>query len=100
MIEHVDLSRRSFLNQVFSAAAFVVAVPLRSAAQVGAATTTSGKVWEPSVYLGIEPTGDVLIVAHRSEMGTGARTCLPMIVADELEADWSRVKIIQAIGDV
>jgi len=99
MIEVVDLSRRSFLNQIFSAAAFVLAAPLRSAAQDGAAIT-SGKVWQPSVYLGIEPTGDVLIVAHRSEMGTGARTCLPMIVADELEADWSRVKIIQAIGDV
>ena len=33
-------------------------------------------------------------------MGTGARTCLPMIVADELEADWARVTIVQALGDV
>jgi isoquinoline 1-oxidoreductase subunit beta len=55
--------------------------------------------WRPSVYLGIEPTGAVIIVAHRSEMGTGIRTALPMIAADELDADWKRVKVEQAIGD-
>jgi isoquinoline 1-oxidoreductase beta subunit len=43
--------------------------------------------------------GTVYIVAHRSEMGTVIRTSLPLIVADELEADWKKVKIEQAIGD-
>ncbi len=52
------------------------------------------------MYLGIEPDGAVKITVHRSEMGTGCHTCLPMIVADELEADWNRVSILQAIGDV
>jgi len=58
------------------------------------------QTWQPSVYLGIEPDGTVKIVAHRSEMGTGCRTGLPMIVADELEADWARVQVVQALGDV
>ena len=40
-----------------------------------------------------------MIVAHRSEMGTGIRTSLPMVLADELEADWSRVRVEQALGD-
>jgi isoquinoline 1-oxidoreductase beta subunit len=53
----------------------------------------------PSVYVGIDPDGTVWIVAHRSEMGTTSRTSLPLIVADELDADWKRVKIEQAIGD-
>src|SRR5262249_61060172 len=53
----------------------------------------------PSVYLGIEPDGTVFIVTHRSEMGTGIRTSLPLVAADELEADWSRVRIEQGIGD-
>src|SRR5258708_1427112 len=53
----------------------------------------------PSVYLTIHPDGEVIIVAHRSEMGTGIRTSLPLVVADELGADWSRVRIVQAEGD-
>ena len=53
----------------------------------------------PSVYLGIDPDGTVHIVTHRSEMGTGIRTSLPMVAADELDADWARVKIEQGIGD-
>src|SRR4029077_4146710 len=47
----------------------------------------------------IDPDGTVWIVAHRSEMGTTSRTTLPLVVADELDADWKRVKIEQAIGD-
>jgi len=51
------------------------------------------------VYLAIDETGLVTIVAHRSEMGTGIRTGLPMVLADELEADWTRVRVVQAQGD-
>lgn len=54
----------------------------------------------PNVYLKIGTDGEVVIIAHRSEMGQGIRTSLPLIVADELGADWSRVKIVQAEGDV
>jgi len=55
--------------------------------------------FSPNVFLTINEKGEVTIVAHRSEMGTGIRTSLPAVVSDELEADWSRVKIQQAIGD-
>ena len=41
----------------------------------------------------------VTIITNRSEMGTGVRTSLPMVVADEMEADWSRVRVQQAPGD-
>lgn len=53
----------------------------------------------PNVFVGIEMDGTVWIVAHRSEMGTVIRTSLPLVLADELDADWKRVKIDQAIGD-
>lgn len=56
-------------------------------------------VLEPSLWMAISSDGTVTIVAHRSEMGCGSRTALPLVVADELDADWSRVKIDQAIGD-
>ena len=39
-------------------------------------------------------------MAHRSEMGTGIRTSLPLVMADEMEADWDQVKIVQAVNDV
>ncbi len=102
MSEVIQSSRRGFLGQIFSAGALVLSAPLipNFAEAQQAATSGDAKIWQSSVYLGIEPDGTVKIVAHRSEMGTGARTCLPMIVADELEADWSRVQIVQAIGDV
>src|SRR6267378_589515 len=53
----------------------------------------------PSVYLAIDTDGTVYAIAHRSEMGSGSRTALPRIIADELDADWARVKIVQATGD-
>src|SRR5262249_22213821 len=63
------------------------------------AGTAATAAWSPSVYLGIETDGTVIIVTHRSEMGTGIRSVLPRVLADELEADWKRVKVEQAIGD-
>ena len=67
--------------------------------QVGIRTAADNAALNPSVYLGIDPDGTVHIVTHRSEMGTGIRTSLPMVAADELDADWARVKIVQGIGD-
>ena len=55
--------------------------------------------FHPSMYVGIDTDGTVYIIAHRSEMGTTSRTSVPMILADELDADWKRVKLEQAIGD-
>jgi len=53
----------------------------------------------PKIFVAIAPDGTVSIVVHRSEMGQGIRTSLPRIVADELEADYRRVRVVQAPGD-
>lgn len=87
------VSRRGFLEQLFSAGAVVLSVPLLSTEADAAAA------WQPSVYLGIDTNNTVTIIAHRSEMGTGIRTALPMLLADELDADWKNVRVEQAIGD-
>ncbi|KAA0892061.1 xanthine dehydrogenase family protein molybdopterin-binding subunit [Oryzomonas rubra] len=100
MTNVILVSRRVFLGTVFSAGAFVLCARLHPFQAVGALVADNPQAaWYPGVYLGIEPSGTVIIIAHRSEMGTGIRTALPMVAADELDADWSRVKIEQAIGD-
>src|SRR4030095_15921562 len=96
------VTRRAFLGGVFSAGAFVLGarlLPLNALAANASTSGADGAAWHPSVYLGIETDGTVIVVAHRSEMGTGIRTGLPTIVADELEADWARVKVEHALGD-
>jgi len=104
-IENISLSRRQFLNGILSTGAFVVAsrlIPEDLHAQNSAAvfnTKADTAALHPSVYLGIEPDGTVFIVTHRSEMGTGIRTSLPLVAADELDADWTRCRIEQGVGD-
>jgi isoquinoline 1-oxidoreductase beta subunit len=56
-------------------------------------------VFSPNLFISVNGNGDVTLIAHRSEMGTGIRTSLPLIIADEMEADWNRVKVVQAVGD-
>jgi isoquinoline 1-oxidoreductase subunit beta len=91
------VSRRGFLERFVSAGALIIGVPVLE--QVLGAADVDNAPFHPSVYLGIEPNGTVVIIAHRSEMGTGIRSVLPMIAADELDADWKRVRVEQAIGD-
>jgi isoquinoline 1-oxidoreductase beta subunit len=92
-------TRRDFLGTLFSAGAMVLAAGGLPAIADAAELDVSKTAWNPSVFLGLDTDGSVIIVAHRSEMGTGIRTSLPMVVADELAADWSRVRVEQAIGD-
>jgi isoquinoline 1-oxidoreductase beta subunit len=54
---------------------------------------------EPSIYLTIDSQGIVTIRAFRSEMGQGIRTAIAMIVAEELDVDWSAVRVEQSPAD-
>jgi len=51
---------------------------------------------QPNVFVRVDPDGNVSIWVGKADMGQGVRTSLPMIVADELDADWDRVEVIQA----
>jgi len=99
-----NVSRRSILRGLGIAGGLVLAAPVMSrqafaAYQTGAGKMPHGTVVDPRVFVAIASDGTVTILAHRSEMGTGVRTSLPLIVAEEMEADWSRVKVKQADGD-
>jgi isoquinoline 1-oxidoreductase beta subunit len=99
-----NVSRRRFLRgSIVAAGALVLGVryyPAPAAAdELPHDTNADRATLHPSVYLGIDPDGTVWIIASRSEMGTTSRTTLPLVVADELDADWKRVRIQRAIGD-
>jgi len=95
-----DLSRRTFLQGSLGGLVLSVsasgAVQAAEAKRYGAATMPGGTVEDPLVFVSIAPDGTVTLVAHRAEMGTGIRTTLPMVLADELEARWEQVKVTQA----
>ena len=88
------IDRRTFLK-----ASGMTATGIILGLQSGCSPSGNKTPFSPNVYLTVNADGSVLIVAHRSEMGTGIRTGLPLILADELEADWKQVKVVQAVGD-
>jgi isoquinoline 1-oxidoreductase beta subunit len=100
-----NVSRRGFLAGVSALGGLVLAVGFPAALRAadppkyGADGMPDGWVDDPLVFVAIGEDGTVTIVCHRSEMGQGVRTSMPMIVADELEADWKRVRVVQAPGD-
>ena len=93
-----QLSRRNFLATV-SAGSLVLMGRVASGIPITNVNPTSLEDFNPDFFVSIAPDGRVTLLAHRSEMGTGIRTGLPRVVADELEADWQRVTIQQAPGD-
>lgn len=99
-ITRTQVTRRSFLATL-SATSLILAgkVGLGQEAGLLDASLRHADDFAPDFFVAIAPDGGVTILVHRSEMGTGIRTSLPRIVADELEADWNRVVIQQAIGD-
>ncbi len=93
-----DLTRRTFLKIVGGVGASFA---------LGSFTTlacASGKAiepvaLEPNAFVRIDPDGTVTLTVARSEMGQGVRTSLAMLIAEEMDADWSKVKVVQAPGD-
>jgi isoquinoline 1-oxidoreductase beta subunit len=59
------------------------------------AAPTPEPSFEPNVYIRITPDGTITLTIHRSEMGQGVRTSLAMILAEELDADWSSIHVEQ-----
>jgi isoquinoline 1-oxidoreductase beta subunit len=100
-----NVSRRQFLRGGCALGGLVLAVGLPAALRAadapkyGADGMPHGWVDSPLVFVAIGEDGIVSIVCHRSEMGQGVRTGMPIIVADEMEADWDRVRVVQAPGD-
>jgi isoquinoline 1-oxidoreductase subunit beta len=98
-------TRREFLAQLRALGGLVLVasmpgvVKAEEAEKYGADGMPHGWKDDPLAFVAIGTDGIVTIVVHRSEMGQGVRTGMPLIVADELEADWSKVRVSQAPAD-
>src|SRR5260370_30818603 len=89
---NLRLSRRSFLRVSATAAGGLLVLlylDLPLAAQEGA--QPNPKVYPPDAFVHIKPDGKILITVNRLEFGQGVQTSLPMILADEMDADWSQM---------
>ena len=62
-------------------------------------TSNADGHFSPNLFVELKPNGDLILTASRSEMGQGVRTSLTSVIADEMDADWSRVTVKQAPGD-
>ncbi len=93
------LNRREFLKSTGVSAVLVLGAHVVPNPIIAAVRAKTAGMVQPNMFVGIDAQGTVTLTCSRSEMGQGVRTGIPMILADELEADWSRVKIWQAPGD-
>lgn len=87
------LARRSFLKVTAATGFALGAFPLAAVAQGTAAQAAGLKPFQqPSAFVRIEPDGTVTVTINRLDFGQGVQTGLPMILAEELDADWSKVR--------
>jgi len=99
------LSRREFLRRLQAMGGLLLVADGLSIARAadapkyGAEGMEHGTIDNPLVFIAVGDDGWVTIVVHRSEMGQGVRTGMPLIVADEMEADWTKVRVQQAPAD-
>jgi isoquinoline 1-oxidoreductase subunit beta len=88
------LTRRDFCRATLAAGSLIVAaLPPIAGAHAKAAAR-----FEPNAFVRIDPSGQVTIIVARPEIGQGVHTALPMLVAEELDVDWERIRIEAAMG--
>src|SRR6202035_3149736 len=88
----LPLSRRSFIRVWATAAGgLLVSLYLDFPLTAQDAGQAKPKVYPPDAFVHIRPDGTIVIQVNRLEFGQGIHTALPMILADEMDADWSQV---------
>ncbi|MEM0577055.1 xanthine dehydrogenase family protein molybdopterin-binding subunit [Flavobacterium polysaccharolyticum] len=92
-----NYSRRDFVKTIGLASGGLL---LAANSSLFASESTSAiETFNPNLFVYLQTDGTLTLIASRSEMGNGVRTSLPSIIADEMEADWSKVVVQQALGD-
>jgi isoquinoline 1-oxidoreductase beta subunit len=91
------VSDTSFTRREFVSVGLTALGGLAIGIRIGPARRSDrSSIAAPNAFVRIEPDSTVVVVVPRPEMGQGARTAIAMLVAEELEADWQRVRVEQA----
>src|SRR3981081_295023 len=97
MNQHSNMNRRDFLG---TAAGLTLALTILPDPFAGTNEAVADASLSPNAWLTITPDGTITIASPAAEMGQGTFTTLPLILAEELDADWSKVKpILPPAGD-
>ena len=96
MIQTTQLSRRTFL-QVVGVGGAGLALGCYTGPPLAAGSDAESLI--ANAFVMVDPDGKVTITVARSEMGQGVRTSMAMIVAEQMDADWEHVVVVQAPGD-
>src|SRR6266704_3103731 len=99
--EIVNLSRRDFLKAGAGLTLGIAAPGAFAQGGLGQARgrAAAGGVFEPNAFVRIGPDNTVTVIVKHLEMGQGTYTGLPTLVADELDADWSQIRVEGAPAD-
>ncbi|MGQ0712697.1 MAG: molybdopterin cofactor-binding domain-containing protein [Gemmatimonadaceae bacterium] len=89
-------SRRDFLKVTALAGGGVLFSAYTGTANAWAPDAPGTADFTPNAFIRITPDGIVTIIAKNPEIGQGVRTMLPMLIADELDVDWTSVRVAQA----
>ena len=87
----MQIDRRTFLESSAAGLTLAFAVGIDSLAP---ARAQPDALLKPNLWLTIAPDGTITIVSPAAELGQGTTTTLPAVLADELDADWAKVRIV------
>ncbi len=91
-MKKVSINRRHFIKiSSFAGSGLMIGFVLKGSPAIGM-NFPDCEYFQPNAYLKIEKNGDITVFVGRQEMGQGVNTSLPMIVAEEMNADWKKVK--------
>lgn len=99
MIKIQQVSRRSFIKNVsLASGGLLLSCNFPSKNDENEQKSNDDSVFEPNLFVHLKTSGELILIASRSEMGQGVRTSITSIIADEMDADWTKVSVEQAIG--